>query len=124
MINHQATVLHHLDTASRECFGNLVMTDAGLHPHGLRLFYEHVVQMRGNVLGSPKYVYQINFGGYVGQRAIDLLPEDRYYARIVDRHRNDFKTSEVQVPGNVESGLARLGKHMKMEILVWLCIVP
>lgn len=108
MVYHQTTVLHYFDSGLRECLSNFGMTNARLHPYGVGLFCEHVLQMRRDVLRPPKDVYQINFIGYVDKLAIDRLPQDRRDAGIVDGNRNNLEPGRVKIPGDVERGLARL----------------
>src|SRR5437016_5917623 len=76
-VDHQAAVLHDVDSFTRQSLGSHVVADAKLEPDRLRSFREYVVDVRRDVLGTTEHVDEIDLTRNLRKRAEDALCEDR-----------------------------------------------
>ena len=53
VLDHEATVLHHLDAGARELLGELVVADAALEPDRVGLERDEIVEVVLEILGFP-----------------------------------------------------------------------
>src|ERR1051325_12184283 len=108
MFDHQAEVLHDLDSGARELFGYGVVSYARLKPDRVRSRGEYVFDVRRYVLRASEDINHVYTAGYVGELSIDLEAEYVRRLWIVDGHGDDFESGRDQILRDVEGRLILL----------------
>src|SRR5216683_3781737 len=108
MIDHQAAVLHHLDSGSGELLCGRVVSNPELEPDRPGLFDEEVIEVCIDVPRAAKDIDEIDLPGHVRQLAVDRPTENLLHFRIVDRDWNHLEPDGGEVPGHVKCRLVRL----------------
>ena len=64
--------------------------------------------MAVDIVRAAEDIDQIDLSGNINQLAINSLPKDLGYFRIINGHRNNLKAGCVEILRNVKSGLVGL----------------
>ena len=54
-----------------------------------------------NVVWQSKHIHHVDLAGNLSQISVNLFAQDFSYFRVINRHRHNFVTRSLHVPGNV-----------------------
>ncbi len=108
VVDHQASVLDHVDSRGDQSFGEHGVTDSRLQPHDFRSRGENVVHVRHQIFGPAEYIDEVHGFRDLGEPSVHSLPQDLRDVGVVHRHRNHTEARLHEVVGNEERGLVAL----------------